>query len=338
MGIAHPLRLPAEWEAHAATWVAWPHNAETWPGCLEGAERELSDLVRAIATSEPVRVLVQDEDHADEVRRHLGPEVAVELHVVPTDDAWLRDTGPTFVVDRRRRLVAIDWTFNAWGGRYPPWERDDAVASAVGRLAGAEVVRLGLVVEGGALEVDGAGTLLAVRPTLVDPNRNPGLPAEEIEKRLSELLGVTRLIWLPGGIEADDTDGHVDAVARFVGSGRVVCAVERDPTHPNHAPLEACRAVLREARDAGGRPLEVIDLPMPPPIEAEGERLPASYVNFYISNGAVLVPRFGVPTDELALGRLAELFPRRQVVGIPSRTLVRGLGSLHCLTHQQPQT
>ena len=330
-------RLPAEWEPHEATWVVWPHASETWPACLDAAEAEFSELVHAIASCEPVHVLVQDEVHEQYVRDRIGTEVTVRLHAVPTDDSWMRDTGPTFVVDEGRRLVAVDWTFNSWGGKYAPWDRDDAVASAVGRLAGAEVVRPGLVAEGGAMEVDGEGTLVATRPTLVDDKRNPQLSPGEIEGLLSTLLGVRRVLWLGEGIAGDDTDGHVDNIARFVAPGRMVCASEPDASDPNHDRLLACRAALSGARDACGRGLEVVDLPMPPPVEADGERLPASYLNFYVLNSAVLVPVFGVAADDTALEQIASLFPDRRVRGIPSRTLVRGLGAVHCLTQQQPR-
>jgi agmatine deiminase len=333
------LRLPAEWEPHEATWLGWPHNAETWPGRLEEAEGEFETLVRALLESEPVRILVQDPEHERHVQQRLGPlnsDPRLSLHVVPSDDSWLRDTGPTFVVGEAGELVAVDWTFNAWGGKYPPWNRDDAVAREVGRLAGARVLRPGLVTEGGAIEVDGEGTLLATEPTLVDAARNPGLSREEIEARLGNLLGVHTAVWLPAGIAGDDTDGHIDDVARFVAPGRVVCSSEASPSDANYEPLRACLGRLREARDARGRSLEVVELPMPTPIEAEGERLPASYANFYISNLMVLVPVFGVPTDWTALDKLMRLFPDRRVLGVPCRVLVRGLGGVHCLTQQQP--
>lgn len=328
--------MPAELEPHAATWVAWPHNPETWPGCLPEAEAEFEAILAALAASEPVRVLAQGEAHAEAVAARTCRHSSVSIHVAPSDDSWLRDTGPTFAIDAEAGLVAIDWTFNAWGGKYPPWDRDDAVAARVAALAGCPALRPGLVVEGGALEVDGSGTLIATRSSLLDPRRNPGLDRAELERRLGALLGVTRFVWLDGAIAGDDTDGHVDNLARFVAPGRVVCAREDDAGDPNHAPLEACRRALERARDARGRPLEVIDLPMPAPVAAGGDRLPASYANFYVSNRAVLVPTFGVPTDAAALDRLGDLFPDRDVVGVRCRALVRGLGAVHCLTQQQP--
>src|SRR5262245_58862321 len=207
------LRMPAEWEPHAATWLAWPHAETTWPGCLGDAEREFETLVRALADSERVELVAQTESHAGLLRERLGTlvrEGKVRLHVIRTDDVWMRDIGPTFVRDESQSLLALDWTFNAWGGKYAPWDRDDAVAAQVAALAGVPCERPGLVVEGGALEVDGAGTLLATEPTLLDPKRNPGVSRESLEARLGELLGVRHVVWLGDGIEGDDTDGHID--------------------------------------------------------------------------------------------------------------------------------
>jgi agmatine deiminase len=333
------LRMPAEWEPHAATWVAWPHAETTWPGCLPDAEREFETLVRALARSERVELVAQTESHAALLAERLGMLVrsgGVRLHVIRTDDVWMRDIGPTFVRDAAGGMVAIDWTFNAWGGKYAPWDRDDAVAARVAALAGVTRERPELVIEGGALEVDGEGTLLATEPTLLDPKRNPGVSRESLEVRLGELLGVTRVIWLGDGIEGDDTDGHIDDLARFVAPGVVVCAREPDSSDPNHGPLEACGAALRAARDARGRALRVIDLPMPPAVLAGADRLPASYANFYVANREVLVPTFGAASDAQAIEILRPHFPGRDVVGIPSRALVRGLGAVHCLTQQQP--
>jgi len=334
------LRMPAEWEPHAATWLAWPHAVTTWPGCLEQAESEFEALVRALARFESVELVVQSEAHRARIATRLGAlarDGAVRMHVIPTDDVWMRDIGPTFVRGSSG-LVALDWNFDAWGGKYPPWDRDNAVAAHVARLVGVACERPGIVLEGGAIEVDGAGTLLATEPTLLDPKRNPGIDKRAIDALVLELLGVRRTIWLGDGIEGDDTDGHIDDIARFTYPGRVVCAREPDPRDPNHEPLEDCVARLRAARDAAGRALEVIDLPMPPPVLAGEDRLPASYANFYIANGAVLVPVFDAPADERALAVLRPLFPGREVVGVPSRALVRGLGAVHCLTQQQPLT
>lgn len=333
------LHMPAEWEPHQATWLAWPHAVTTWPGCLEAAEREFELLVRTLARFERVELVVQSEAHRGQIEARLGEIArggALRLHVIATNDVWMRDIGPTFVRGPDG-LVALDWTFDAWGGKYPPWDRDDAVAARVAELAGARRERPGVVLEGGAIEVDGEGTLLATEPTLLDPKRNPGIDRGRVEALVLELLGVEKTIWLGDGIEGDDTDGHIDDIARFVAPGRVVCAREPDPADSNHRPLEDCIARLRAATDARGRPLEVIDLPMPPPVRADGDRLPASYANFYVANRAVLVPVFEAPSDRRALDVLRAVFPGREVVGIPSRALVRGLGAVHCLTQQQPR-
>jgi agmatine deiminase len=331
--------MPAEWEPHAATWVAWPHSAETWPGCLAEAQAEFEKLVAELAQSEDVQVLVQDaslHEHVERLAARLPAGDRIHLHELPTDDVWMRDIGPTFVRGDPGGLIAIDWTFDAWGGKYPPWERDDAVASRIATLSGVSRIRPGLVLEGGAIDVDGEGSLLATESTLLDPKRNPGLGRAELEGRLHDLLGVKHVLWLGEGIAGDDTDGHVDDIARFVGPGVVVHANEPDPGDANHAPLADLAARLHEKRNAASRPLRLVELPMPEPLYAEGERLPASYANFYIANDAVLVPVFGSCRDQSALEILQPLFPGRAVVPIPSRHLVRGLGSIHCLTQQEP--
>jgi len=329
--------MPAEWERHAATWLAWPHNPETWVDCVDAAEAEYQGLVEAIAQAEPTHVLVKDAEHRAAVAaRFRGKSLPIHLHVVPTDDAWIRDTGPTFVHDGKGGLSAVDWGFNSWGGKYPPWDRDAEVAGHVARLASARHLRATLTLEGGALEVDGEGTLLATRSSILTPTRNPGRAVESVEEELRQRLGVTQIVWLDAELAGDDTDGHIDNVARFVAPGRVVCARVLDPAHPNHAILEECRATLLGSRDAHGRALEVIDLPLPPAIEVDGARLPGSYVNFLIANGRVVMPSFGVASDARAAEILAKCLPGRDVVSVPCLTLVRGFGGPHCLSQQQP--
>jgi agmatine deiminase len=315
--------MPAEWEPHAATWIAWPTCTEDWAGCLDEATAEFVGLARALAESELTHVLAPHAERAGSALASLAAHPRIRMHPVATVEAFLRDTGPTFVRAGDGSLLAIDWTFNAWGGRYDDSKRDDAVARIVASLAGTPALRSDLVAEGGALEVDGEGTLLAVEGTLLDPARNPGATRAEVESLFESLLGISKVIWLDAALEGDDTGGHVDTLARFVAPGRVACVPD-------------CRAPLRGARDARGRELEVVELPMPPPIEAEGRRLPASYANFYLTNRSVLVPELGVPSDRDALAILAGLFPRRKPVGIPCRALLRGLGSVHCLTQQEP--
>ena len=333
--------MPAEWEPHAATWLGWPHAEETWPGCLDEARVEFAALLRAVARSEPAEVLVQDAAAERRVRALAAelPAAAgpVRVHRLATDDVWLRDIGPTFVHAPDGGLVAVDWTFNAWGGKYPPWERDDAAAAEIARLAGVRSVRPGLTLEGGALEVDGEGTLLLAEPTALDPRRNPGVGRAQLEARLDPLLGAERVIWLGEGLSGDDTDGHVDHLARFVAPGRAVCVRERSYGDPNFEPTRDAWRRLSRARGARGARLELVELPMPEPRAAGSERLPASYANFYVAERALLVPVFGCPQDEAALKILDALFPGRETVPVASGTLLRGLGGPHCLTQQQPR-
>jgi len=320
--------MPAEWGPHAATWLCWPHNPETWPGGLPEAEAEFRHFVEILSESETVQVLTQSPEHRARVEKQVPANVS--LHVFETNDSWMRDIGPTFVQRDDGVVVAIDWTFNSWGEKYPPWDRDGATASEVARLAGVERLRPGLVLEGGALETDGEGTLLMTRSSAMGDRRNPGLTADALEKRLSPLLGVERFIWLDGALEGDDTDAHIDNLARFTSPGRVVCASERDREDPNFEALQTTRRQLREAQ------LEVVELPLPKPLYAGSGRLPASHANFYIANEQVLFPSFGGESDDLALGILREQFPKHRVVAIPSSHLVEGLGSLHCLSQPQP--
>ena len=310
------FRLPAEWERHAATWLCWPRSRENWPEDLAEAQAEFEALVAELASSEPVHVL------ADAPR--ASSPAGVSFHAVPSDDAWLRDTGPTFVWRGGDELVALDWTFNAWGGLYPPWDRDAAVAGHLAGLAGVPVESPGLVLEGGAFDGDGEGTLLCTASVALDPARNPGRGIDEIEREFERWLGAARVLWLEGELAGDTTAGHVDNMARFTSPGRVACA------------LPGCRDALRGAKDAQGRVLEVIDLPPPPRVEREGLPLPASYANFYVANELVAVPRYGATDDEAAVEVLRDLFPGRRVVGLDCRALLGGLGSIHCLAQPQP--
>ena len=333
------FRMPAEWEPHAATWLSWPHKESSWPGKLDRIPPIWVEMVRHLASGEAVNVLVNDAAPALRVRALLDAAGVsldrVHLREVPTDDAWMRDHGPTFVT-RGDELALIDWIYNAWGGKYPPWENDDRVPRALAALLDAPRFAPGLVLEGGSIEVDGAGTLLTTEQCLLNPNRNPGRTRAEIEQALCDYLGARRVLWLGDGILGDDTDGHVDDLTRFVGPATVVTVAEDDPADPNHAPLEDNLRRLGSMRDAADRPLRVVTLPMPTPVEYDGQRLPASYANFYIGNAVVLVPVFGCPNDARALATLRELFPGRTVVGLDATDLVWGLGAFHCVTQQQP--
>jgi len=337
------LRWPAEWEPHAATWLAWPHNPETWPGCLDAAIQEFCAIVRALQGREHLRILVVDEAAEESARRRLAAcgvesDRSLEFHRLATNDAWIRDYGPWFLAPRDGggRPVLVDFSFDAWGGKYPPWDLDDAVPRRVARVMDLERVEAGFVLEGGAVDGDGRGTVLTTESCLLHPNRGPGRTREAMERRLEAWLGAKQVLWLDGGIEGDDTDGHVDDVARFVGAATVVAAVEDTAGDPNFAPLAENLRRLRGMRDATGKPLSVVPLPMPPAHRLGGLRCPASYANFYLANGVALVPIFGTRSDDRALAVLREVLPDREIVAIPCANLVVGLGAIHCLTQQEP--
>jgi agmatine deiminase len=337
--------MPAEWERHAATFIAWPHNEDDWPGKLAPIRWVYGEFVRHLAPRERVRILVADEAverEAEETLQLVGVDrTRVDLLRVPTNRSWTRDTGPLFV--RREGVkLATEWRFNAWA-KYDDWQLDQKVARAIAEAAGVahvsvEVAGRPVVLEGGAIDVDGEGTLLATEECLLDAvqARNPQLSRVELEAILQRELGAEQVIWLGKGIVGDDTHGHIDDLARFVAPGRVVLCREANSKDENHRALEENHERLTSARDAKGRKLEVIPLPMPAPLVFEGRRLPASYANFYIANDIVLVPTFNDPNDRVALGILAELFPSRAVIGIHCVDLVWGLGTLHCMTQQEP--
>jgi agmatine deiminase len=343
------FRMPAEWEPHAATWLAWPHNARDWPGKFGAIPWAFAEIARAVARSERVRVIVKDAAHQAAAQRALAnagaPLAEVDFLRAATDRGWTRDMGPIFLVREAgggREVAATSWRFKGWA-KYANWRRDDA---AKDRL----LAKLGLrtwqpavdgrrvVLEGGAIDVDGEGTLLATEECLLSDvqARNPGLGRDGTERALRDHLGITNVLWLGDGIAGDDTHGHVDDLARFVRPGVVVLASERDARDANYRALAENRERLQGARDAKSRLLEVVPLPMPAPLFFAGTRLPASYLNFYVTNDAVLVPTFNDPKDRIALGILAELFPGRSVVGIHAVDLVWGFGTIHCLTQQEP--
>ena len=333
------FRLPAEWEPHSATWISWPHNAATWPGVLGEVEAAMVSVVAALAESETVRINVLDEAHERHVRRLLEAATRVHeiiFHRIPTNDAWCRDHGPIFVASHRSELMALDFEFNAWGGKYSPYDADAAAGGVMASALGVPRFAPGMVLEGGSVDVNGIGSLLTTSQCLLNPNRNPRLDRAAIEARLKSGLGASQVIWLDGGIDGDDTDGHVDAVARFVDSNRVVAAVEQNENDPNHRSLAANRERLENVRLSGGGRLDLVELPMPNPLFRRGRRLPASYANFYVANEVVLVPQFGCPQDARAREVLGSCFPGRRTVPVDCRRIVIGLGAVHCLTQQVP--
>jgi agmatine deiminase len=296
-------------------------------------------LVRAIAEVEPVNVLAGGTPIAEQANRLLGDHPRVRMWDIPTNDAWCRDHGPTFLKGPPSLPPAlVNWDYNAWGGKYPPFEKDNAVPAAIARLLGRRQFVAGLVLEGGAIDGNGQGTLLTTESSVLNKNRNPGKDRDEIEQRLRDFLNVQNVLWLRGTVLAgDDTDGHVDQLARFVAASTVVAAEAKDPADANFAPLRDMSRQLQSMSDEQGRKLEIVPLPMPKPKYHGGQRLPASYLNFYIANGLVVVPQYNDPADTIALGTLRELFPEREVILLPAWDLVAGLGAFHCLTQQEPR-
>jgi len=340
------FRMPAEWEQHQATWMAWPHNPEDWPGKLQTIPWVYAEIVRLLSAHEDVHLLVQDERaqaRAVSVLKRNGANLdRVLFHPWPTNRIWLRDSGPIFVRNAEGALGITNWCFNAWA-KYEDWQFDDQIPARVTELLElpAWMPFVGdhrVVLEGGSIDVNGAGTMLTTEECLLSDvqQRNPGLGREQIEQVFSDYLGIDRVIWLDRGIVGDDTHGHVDDISRFVAEETIVTAVEPDATDANHALLAENLRRLKAARTAEGKQYTVVELPLPRPVVFRGQRLPASYANFYIANGVVLVPTFNDPKDRVALSILAELFPTREVVGIHAVDLVWGLGTLHCMTQQQP--
>lgn len=336
-------RMPAEWEPHAGTWLAWPHNTETWPNDLPQVQATCVQLIEALQAHETVHLLVNDTATATQVQALLAqrdiPMSQVMLHVYPTVDAWLRDSAPIFVTSEANSsapLAVVDWQFNAWGGKYPEMFPDNAIPQYVAAQHHLPLFEPQVVLEGGSIDVNGLGTCLTTEQCLLNPNRNPHLQRTEIERYLRDYLGVRHTIWLGEGIAGDDTDGHIDDIARFVGPRTVVCALTDNPDDVDYAVLQENYRRLQTARDQNGRQLEIIPLPMPGRVGPPEEPLPASYANFYIANGVVLVPVYHHPNDAVALQILSECFPTRRVVGVACEALVGGFGAIHCVTQQQP--
>jgi agmatine deiminase len=338
------FRMPAEWEPHAGTWFSWPRpEGISFPGKYETVPPVYAELIRHLVTVEDVNINVWNAEMEAFVRgllqQHGTPLARVRFHHFPAYEPWCRDHGPIFLVREQggvHERAVVDWGYNAWGGKYPPYDLDDAVPQHVAALRGLPLFSPGIVMEGGALDVNGRGTLLTTRACLLNPNRNPHLNQAQIEQYLRDYLGVRHIVWLGDGIAGDDTDGHVDDLTRFVSADTVVTVVEADPADENYEPLQENLKLLRAARDQDGRPLRVVELPMPRRLEHEEQRLPASYANFYIANGLVLVPTYRDPNDARALEILQREFPGRRVVGVDSTELIWGLGSFHCISQQEP--
>jgi agmatine deiminase len=333
--------MPAEWEPHEATWISWPRReGQSFPDSYERVLPTLVSMASAIAESEILRINISGPEQEREVRALLAPSAPmerVEFHDIPTNEPWCRDHGPIFVRREASPRIAVnDFGYNAWGGKYPPFEADDVVPTTIARRFGLPLFEPGFILEGGSVDPNGAGTLLTTESCLLNPNRNPSMTRGQIEGGLRDSLGVTQILWLGDGIEGDDTDGHVDDITRFVSRDTVVTVVEPDSSDPNHAPLRDNLELLRSMTLADGTPLTVVEMPMPPRIDREGLRLPASHANFYITNTSVLLPAFGGNSDDVAASILTDLFHGRSILPIDCRELIWGLGAFHCLTQQQP--
>jgi agmatine deiminase len=332
-------RMPAEWEPHAATWLSWPRREGiSFPDSFDRVLPALRAMVEAVIESEQVCINVCNGAHEAEARAVLNGlrMERVTFYRIPTNEPWCRDHGPIFLTrDVDPRLAIVDWNYNAWGGKYPPCDLDEVVPTRAAQFLHAPVFYPRMILEGGSIEVNGAGALLTTESCLLNPNRNPSLGRAEIEQRLRDYFGVREILWLAEGIDGDDTDGHIDDLARFVSENTVVTVVEENRDDENYRPLQQNLARLRQMKVEQGD-LKIVTLPMPKKIVREGQRLPASYANFYISNSCVLLPTFADPNDETALSALQKLFLDRRVIGIDCRELIWGLGTFHCLTQQQP--
>ncbi|MCG8348173.1 MAG: agmatine deiminase family protein [Chloroflexales bacterium] len=336
-------RMPAEWEPHQATWLSWPHKAESWPGKLHLILPVYARMVAALARSETVHINVNDQAMEEQARALLcaaGAPGDIRFHHFPTNDAWCRDHGAIFVVrqddNQQPAITATDWGFNAWGDKYPPYDLDNQIPARMAEALGVQRFAGGMILEGGSIDVNGQGLLLTSEACLLNPNRNPALSRAQIEQRLCDMLGVAKILWLGEGIVGDDTDGHVDDLARFVAPNTIVTAVEDDPSDENYGFLQDNLERLHAMRNLNEAPLQIVTLPMPPAVVYEEQRLPASYANFYIANTVVLLPTYNHPNDEWARRVLQELFPEREIIGLDCTDMVWGLGAFHCLTQQVP--
>ena len=337
--------MPPEWAPHTATWLSWPKNPETWPQDLKDVEEVYCQMIQALTLGERVRLLVDNLEEQIRVsailkKRNIDLE-SVQFFHTPTQDVWIRDYGPNFIVQNTqddKYLGYNRWRFNAWGGKYEDLAKDDGVLDALAPFLKIKRFAPGIILEGGSIEVNGEGVCLTTKQCLLNPNRNSHLELQAIETCLKNYLGVKKVLWLDKGIAGDDTDGHVDDIARFVNPRAIVTVYEKDPQDDNYKVLEENLRALEKMTDVKGESFRLVKLPMPRAQYHEDVRLPASYANFYIANKCVLVPTFQDPEDRQVLGILDNLFPTRRIVGIDCRVMVRGLGTLHCATQQEPSS
>jgi agmatine deiminase len=336
-------RFPAEWEPHRATWLSYPHNdSYSWPGTLPNIFPYYHQFISEISKRERVCINVRDEELLQWVKETMeleGQDLSnIDFFIHPTNDAWCRDHGPAFLVKpaAKNPKIIVSWKYNAWGDKYPH-DLDEQIPGLVAKCLGLPVVYPGIVMEGGAVEFNGKGTLLTTNSCLLHKNRNPHLKQDQIEAYLRNYYGVEQILWLAEGIDGDDTNGHIDDITRFFREDAVITMIEHDKTDPNNKPLRENLKALRTMRNLDGKQLDIVDIPMPPPVVFEGQRLPASYANFYITNQAVIVPLYRCKEDQRAISLLEECFPDRKVIGIDSVEIIWGMGSFHCLSQQEPE-
>ena len=335
-------RMPAEWEHHDAIWISWPHDPVTFPDCIEKVENAYVQIIKEIQESEKVNLFVKNQKMKEKVI-HILQKVNVDFskitfHMFNYADVWFRDYGPTFIINnKQQKLAMVNWIFNCWGEKYDDLLKDKDIPQIINDKLQIPCFKPQIVMEGGSIDVNGKGTLLTTEQCLLNPNRNPNMTKENIEKHLKEHLGITHFIWLKNGICGDDTDGHIDDLARFVNPTTIVCAYEDDPDNQNFATLKDNYEILKNTKDQDGNQINVIKMPMPNNVNNE-YAVPASYTNFYIGNTKVLMPTFNHKNDQTALTILQKLFPDRKVIGIDCTDLVKGYGTIHCISQQQPST
>ncbi|MGE7774596.1 agmatine deiminase family protein [Chitinophaga sp. NPDC101104] len=334
--------FPAEFHPHTATWLSWPHKEASWPGKIDSIFPHYSRFIKYLADSELVRINVADEVMKTFATRHLqqaGVNVGnVEFFIHPTNDAWCRDHGPAFLInpDAEKKKAVVDWNYNAWGGKYPPFDLDDVIPTRIARHFDLPLFEPGIIMEGGSVEFNGKGTILTSTCCLLNENRNPHLNREQVEQYLHDFYGANQVLWVEEGIVGDDTDGHIDDTIRFVNEDTVLTVIESDKNDENYDILQQNLRQLKTMRLLNGKPLNIVELPMPDAVIWEDQRLPASYANFYIANKYVIVPTFQCNKDEQALRIIADCFRDREVVGVDSTDIIWGLGSFHCLSQQEP--
>jgi agmatine deiminase len=334
--------FPAEWHPHTATWLSWPHKEESWPGKLDLVYPQYCEFIKVLTEGELVRINVVNEQTAAFAKQQLalvGVDLkCVEFFEFPTNDAWCRDHGPAFLINQQtKQKVIVDWGYNAWGNKYPPFDLDDVIPTKIAGRFGLPVYHPGIVMEGGSVDFNGQGTVLTTTACLLNKNRNPHLNQHQIEAYLQNYYGIGQVLWLGDGIVGDDTDGHIDDITRFVNEDTVVTVIEENRSDENYDILQENLQTLKTMRLLNGKQLNIIELPMPEPVFYDGQRLPASYANFYIANSAVVVPTYRSKNDAKALDILQGCFPDRKVVGIDSTHIIWGLGSFHCLSQQEPE-